>query len=301
MLVKKVKTSYDVTAMATDNTGGFVFIGDDDGGVAAFAVNLAASQVRKVTSVAIATHSITSVAWQVGWRTSATHAVSGHGGEDHADHVDYLVANAKNNAMYFLAFVHQRRTGQAVECGLHVLRTVAVPQHTAPLRSVFCTRGGGASLCVATGSEDGCVHIIRATAQRSDRLAVLAAAAVLGHAATSASSNASNAKTADSTNAGGSNHNTAHAEKLVVLNTAWDPTDTLLAAGTTRGAVVLWRRLLLDEVEVDFAQGDNNNRHGVVPGGASSAGSSCSQSDLGDCSSHSRASFSPCSSFDPYD
>jgi hypothetical protein len=257
IIVKRVKTSDAVCSITTDDEGNYVFTADVKGGIHAFATLLESGQVRRVASL------------QLGADRGLNH-INYQAGKQHADvginstgfgttaFTDYLAANVQG-AVLIINFVRPvappgaRRPLSFTEKSAHalaVLRAIPVPQTVAPLKCCFCERPtAAASICVASGSEDGCVHVVTANTFRSDVVTTL-----------------------------------SPGYPCVILDVSWDPTSTVLIAGTDTGDVVAWRRLRIsggDAIDAAFQRSVAGNlRHDAVESeGADSPASSVTAAD----------------------
>jgi WD40 repeat protein len=236
-LVKRVKTADCVVSIATDDSGRFVFTAGRDGSLAAFAVHQGGGTVRKVASLNLgSSRGVSFIAWQEGKfeedhpRSEAVAAAWSISGSS-SMLTDFIAASVRG-AVLLVTFVHSRKypeiAGSRAESrdGLNVhqlavMRSIPIPQASMPLRCTFCERPStAANLCVATGSEDGCVHLVSGNMYRSDISVTL-----------------------------------SPGYPCVIVDVAWNASQTILVAGTDTGDVVVWRRLRIsggDAVDAEF-------------------------------------------------
>lgn len=271
MMLKRVKTSDPVTVMAADDSGALMFTGDVRGSIAAFATLLQEGQVRRVASLALSPNreaQVTSLNWQAGFYASAAAPLPSEAKRRAV--ADFLLVNVQHDALHIVTFAKpQRRAGESMAaytaalspraCALHVVRRIPVLQTTPFVRSVFSERSAAStSLTVATGSEDGCLHVLSVGAYSCNEIATL-----------------------------------SPGFPCAVLNVAWDSAGSVIVAGTDSGDVLAWRRLRInggDAVDAAF--------QAVVRAqyAASSASGESARSPSDTASS--AVSFSQCSSID---
>jgi hypothetical protein len=238
ILVRRVKTPEAVAAIATDEDGNYVFTADEKGGIFAFATVLEVGLVRRVANLQLgADRGLSHIAWQAGKKRADLGVnATGFGG---SAFTDFLAANV-HGAVLLINFVRPigaelagRRVAvpdRALHC-LAVLRAIPVPQMVAPLKCSFCERqSAAASLCIAAGAEDGCVHIVTANTFRSDEVATL-----------------------------------SPGYPCVIVDVSWDHSATVLAAGTDAGDVVCWRRLRISGGDAIDAAFQKAVTAGIVP------------------------------------